>query len=173
MFIYDFILQRRKISKSGINLSINEEAPGKELCHLVATDNVHEDHALDSVHVSDRNCQHEHGVDSLNMAGDHCINKKNASEYFKDGDSNKGFSILERVAPVAWMIILGDGLHNFIDGLAIGVSFTNDIVEGISTSLAIFCEELPHELGKSLNLFYCLGFLVLLVLTLPFLSHYL
>ncbi|XP_065051104.1 metal cation symporter ZIP8-like [Rhopilema esculentum] len=139
--------RRRKISRNGINLSINEEAPGKELCHLVATDNVHEDHALDSVHVSDRNCQHEHGVDSLNMAGDHCINKKNASEYFKDGDSNKGFSILERVAPVAWMIILGDGLHNFIDGLAIGVSFTNDIVEGISTSLAIFCEELPHELG--------------------------
>ena len=109
---------------------------------------MHQDHALDSVHLTDQNCQHEHGIDSLNMAGDHCINKKNTSEYFQDSDSNKVGSIFERVAPVAWMIILGDGLHNFIDGLAIGVSFTNNIVEGISTSLAILCEELPHELGK-------------------------
>lgn len=114
---------------------------------ITSVDDVHKGHALDSVHVSDQNCQHEHGVDSLNIAGDHCINQKNASEYFKDNDTVNVGSIFERVAPVAWMIILGDGLHNFIDGLAIGVSFTNDIVEGISTSLAILCEELPHELG--------------------------
>ena len=111
-------------------------------------DTVHNSHALDSVHVNDKNCQHEHGIDSLNMAGDHYVNEKNASEYFrKENSSVKAGSMLERVAPVAWMIIIGDGLHNFIDGLAIGVSFTNNIVEGISTSLAILCEELPHELG--------------------------
>ena len=115
----------------------------------VVMDNVHKNHALDSVHISDQNCEHEHGVDSLNMAGDHYVNEKNTSEYFKkDSNPKKGGSIFERVAPVAWMIILGDGLHNFIDGLAIGVSFTNNIVEGISTSLAILCEELPHELGR-------------------------
>ena len=55
---------------------------------------------------------------------------------------------LKDVAPVAWMIIFGDALHNFIDGLAIGASFTSTVFEGISTALAIFCEELPHELGK-------------------------
>lgn len=53
----------------------------------------------------------------------------------------------KKVAPVAWMIIIGDGLHNFIDGLAIGASFSSSTLVGISTSLAIFCEELPHELG--------------------------
>ena len=52
------------------------------------------------------------------------------------------------IATVAWMIIIGDGLHNFIDGLAIGASFTGSVVIGISTSLAVICEELPHELGK-------------------------
>ncbi|XP_068721180.1 metal cation symporter ZIP14-like isoform X1 [Montipora capricornis] len=52
-----------------------------------------------------------------------------------------------KVAPVAWMIIIGDGLHNFIDGLAIGASFSTSTFDGVSTSLAIFCEELPHELG--------------------------
>ena len=113
---------------------------------------MHQDHALDSVHLTDQNCQHEHGIDSLNMAGDHCINKKNTSEYFQDSDSNKVGSIFERVAPVAWMIILGDGLHNFIDGLAIGVSFTNNVVQGVTTSLAILCEELPHELGMPSDL---------------------
>uniref|UniRef100_A0A3Q3BR37 Metal cation symporter ZIP14 n=1 Tax=Haplochromis burtoni TaxID=8153 RepID=A0A3Q3BR37_HAPBU len=45
------------------------------------------------------------------------------------------------------MITLSDGLHNFIDGLAIGASFTASVFQGISTSVAILCEEFPHELG--------------------------
>ncbi|XP_078366747.1 metal cation symporter ZIP14-like isoform X2 [Oculina patagonica] len=53
----------------------------------------------------------------------------------------------KKANPVAWMIIVGDGLHNFIDGLAIGASYSSSTYVGISTSLAIFCEELPHELG--------------------------
>eukprot|EP00112_Aurelia_sp_Birch-Aquarium-sp1_P001984 Seg1218.7 transcript_id=Seg1218.7/GoldUCD/mRNA.D3Y31 product="Zinc transporter ZIP14" protein_id=Seg1218.7/GoldUCD/D3Y31 len=116
-------------------------------CHIVLNDSdVHKNHALDSVHVTDKNCQHEHGVDTLNVAGDHGINEKSMNVMFSDDESRKvGF--FERVAPVAWMIILGDGLHNFIDGLAIGVSFTSNILQGVSTSIAIICEELPHELG--------------------------
>lgn len=54
---------------------------------------------------------------------------------------------LSNVATVAWMITLGDALHNFIDGLAIGASFTVSSLQGLSTSIAILCEELPHELG--------------------------
>ncbi len=45
------------------------------------------------------------------------------------------------------MIIFGDGLHNFIDGLSIGAAFAGNIMTGISVSLAVICEELPHELG--------------------------
>lgn len=48
------------------------------------------------------------------------------------------------------MITLSDGLHNFIDGLAIGASFTVSVFQGISTSVAILCEEFPHELGECL-----------------------
>lgn len=51
------------------------------------------------------------------------------------------------IKSVAWMIVFGDGLHNFIDGLSIGAAFSENILAGISVSLAVICEELPHELG--------------------------
>lgn len=53
----------------------------------------------------------------------------------------------EPIKPVAWMIVFGDGVHNFMDGLSIGAAFTGSILAGVSVSIAIFCEELPHELG--------------------------
>nr|XP_056711200.1 metal cation symporter ZIP8 [Euleptes europaea] len=58
----------------------------------------------------------------------------------------KGSSLSE-IGTIAWMITLSDALHNFIDGLAIGASFTLSLLQGISTSIAILCEEFPHELG--------------------------
>ncbi|XP_037096855.1 metal cation symporter ZIP8 [Syngnathus acus] len=54
---------------------------------------------------------------------------------------------LSKVKTVAWMITLSDAVHNFIDGLAIGASFTVSTLAGFSTSTAIVCEEFPHELG--------------------------
>lgn len=56
---------------------------------------------------------------------------------------------VSNIKTVAWMITLSDGLHNFIDGLAIGASFTVSLLTGFSTSIAIVCEEFPHELGKT------------------------
>lgn len=52
-----------------------------------------------------------------------------------------------KIATVAWMIIFGDGVHNFIDGLSIGAAFSESILTGISVSVAVLCEEFPHELG--------------------------
>lgn len=60
------------------------------------------------------------------------------------------------IKTVAWMVTLSDALHNFIDGLAIGAAFTVSIMTGFSTSIAIVCEEFPHELGEYFSQF-CWG----------------
>ncbi|KRZ55252.1 U4/U6 small nuclear ribonucleoprotein Prp3 [Trichinella nativa] len=52
-----------------------------------------------------------------------------------------------RISSIAWMVIFGDAIHNFIDGLSIGAAFSYNLFDGISVSIAVFCEEFPHELG--------------------------
>jgi len=54
---------------------------------------------------------------------------------------------LDGIAMVGWMVILGDGLHNFADGLAIGAAFSASYSIGLGTVLAVFFHELPHEMG--------------------------
>lgn len=48
---------------------------------------------------------------------------------------------------VAYMVIFGDALHNFIDGMSIGAGYSKDLNAGLSISIAVACEEFPHELG--------------------------
>lgn len=47
----------------------------------------------------------------------------------------------------AVMILFGDGVHNFIDGIAIGASFAVSAHLGLTTSIAVICHELPQEIG--------------------------
>ncbi len=49
--------------------------------------------------------------------------------------------------PFTYLILFGDGIHNFIDGLIIASSFLISIQFGIMTSLIIMTHELPQEIG--------------------------
>jgi zinc and cadmium transporter len=44
-------------------------------------------------------------------------------------------------------IILGDSIHNFVDGVLIAAAFLTDIKLGIVTSLAVATHEIPQEVG--------------------------
>ncbi len=51
------------------------------------------------------------------------------------------------VHPYTYLILFGDGIHNFIDGLIIAASFLVDTGFGIVTTFMIISHELPQELG--------------------------
>jgi len=45
------------------------------------------------------------------------------------------------------MNLVGDGVHNFIDGLIIGVSYLVSIPLGLVTTFAVILHEIPQEIG--------------------------
>ncbi len=45
------------------------------------------------------------------------------------------------------MNLVGDGIHNFIDGLIIAASYIASIPLGIATTLAVIMHEIPQEIG--------------------------
>ena len=53
----------------------------------------------------------------------------------------------EHVHPVVMMNLLGDAVHNFMDGLMIGASYIVSIPVGLATTLAVVLHEIPQEIG--------------------------
>lgn len=53
----------------------------------------------------------------------------------------------EVMHPVATMNLVGDGLHNFIDGAIVAAAFAVSPQVGIATAVAVGLHEIPQELG--------------------------
>lgn len=51
------------------------------------------------------------------------------------------------VDPTTSLLITGDTVHNFLDGIAIAASFLVSIPVGIATSIAVGLHEIPQEIG--------------------------
>ncbi len=45
------------------------------------------------------------------------------------------------------LILIGDGIHNFVDGVLIAAAFLTDFHLGVVTSLAVAAHEIPQEVG--------------------------
>ncbi|ESO83296.1 hypothetical protein LOTGIDRAFT_133751 [Lottia gigantea] len=45
------------------------------------------------------------------------------------------------------MIVVGDGLHKFVDGLSVGAAFSDNLLTGMTVGLSMICEEIAHEIG--------------------------
>jgi zinc and cadmium transporter len=49
--------------------------------------------------------------------------------------------------PLSYLILIGDGLHNFLGGLAVSATFLIDVRLGVTTWFAAALHEIPQELG--------------------------
>ncbi|HCP08502.1 MAG TPA: ZIP family metal transporter, partial [Candidatus Moranbacteria bacterium] len=56
--------------------------------------------------------------------------------------------------PFSLMILTGDTLHNFIDGVVIAASYLVSIPVGIATTIAVIFHEIPQEIGDFGSLVY-------------------
>ena len=69
-------------------------------------------------------CHHTHSTDCLENHHDHI-----------------------QIQPFAKMNLIGDTVHNFIDGLIIGGSYLVNLPLGLATTLAVVLHEIPQEIG--------------------------
>jgi len=53
-----------------------------------------------------------------------------------------------KINPFAYMNLVGDGIHNFIDGMIVAVAYIASIPLGIITTFVIALHELPQEMGE-------------------------
>ena len=53
-----------------------------------------------------------------------------------------------------WLNIIGDGVHNFLDGVAIAAAFLTSPGLGVATTIAVIAHEIPQEIGDFSLLLY-------------------
>jgi zinc and cadmium transporter len=59
----------------------------------------------------------------------------------------EGHSEEQATKGFAYLNVLGDGIHNFIDGMIIAASFNIEFSVGLATTIAVIFHELPQEMG--------------------------
>jgi zinc and cadmium transporter len=51
------------------------------------------------------------------------------------------------IHPVRYLNLIGDGIHNFVDGSVIAAAFVTDIRLGVTISILVLAHEIPQEIG--------------------------
>lgn len=51
------------------------------------------------------------------------------------------------VPPAVLLVVVGDGVHNFIDGVLIAAAFLTDPMLGVTTAVAVAAHEIPQEIS--------------------------
>lgn len=64
-----------------------------------------------------------------------------------DGHDHEHGHDAHEAGKAGWMILVGDGLHNFTDGILVAAAFLANPHLGLVTGLAIIAHEIPQEIG--------------------------
>ncbi|MDB5841509.1 MAG: family metal transporter [Herminiimonas sp.] len=72
---------------------------------------------------------------------------RHSHHYEGDGHAHEHGHDAHEAGKAGWMILVGDGLHNFTDGILIAAAFLADPKLGLVTALAIIAHEIPQEIG--------------------------
>ena len=72
---------------------------------------------------------------------------RHSHHYEGDGHGHEHGHDRHEAGKSGWMILVGDGLHNFTDGILIAAAFLADPKLGLITALAIIAHEIPQEIG--------------------------
>lgn len=72
---------------------------------------------------------------------------RHSHHYEGDGHHHEHGHDAHEAGKSGWMILVGDGLHNFTDGILIAAAFLSDPSLGIIAAVAIIAHEIPQEIG--------------------------
>ncbi|MEN3294807.1 MAG: zinc and cadmium transporter [Burkholderiales bacterium] len=72
---------------------------------------------------------------------------RHSHHYEGDGHMHEHGHDKHEAGKSGWMILVGDGLHNFTDGILVAAAFLADPSLGLITALAIIAHEIPQEIG--------------------------
>lgn len=72
---------------------------------------------------------------------------RHSHHYEGDGHGHAHGHDAHEAGKAGWMILVGDGLHNFTDGVLIAAAFLADPNLGLITGVAIIAHEIPQEIG--------------------------
>ena len=72
---------------------------------------------------------------------------RHSHHYEGDGHGHEHGHDAHEAGKSGWMILIGDSLHNFPDGILVAAAFLADPKLGLITALAITAHEIPQEIG--------------------------
>ncbi len=88
---------------------------------------------------------HHHGTEHAESAGER--HRVHSHDPMAERPVDEEAGPEARPHPIVTMVLLGDGVHNFLDGMVIAAAYLADPTVGMVTTLAVVLHEVPQEIG--------------------------